>query len=361
MLKIISVKNMNAYLEQLNTLGEIVQLKNAPESSGLLHGAVDKITVKQKDKKIVNLVVKKDDLSQLPSDQFLQLYVQCMDRPDNSKIMTYKSFMSFLSVCNMPDREIGFYSSLPRGIEMYVPKIYKIFEVNNISYIVMEDLSYCRNLNAILTPYLWKKDDVKNAISGLAKIHSILFDLTKPTFEVSDYKLLMAFLSDFHHTITYGCGIDPLSSVYQAGKSYIDMIESIEMRCSCYKCSIHNDFNIRNVCIDDRIGCIKVYDWEFLATDNPLIDIVDFLISLSTNYITKEYVDGLLHIYYESRIISSKNNIPFATFIFLFQDAIRKYCAIRMNLYLLCYRTRKLKYIERMYENLQSLIYLFDV
>lgn len=352
---------MSAYIEQLNSIGEIVQLKTDPNSSGLLHGAIDKLTVKLKNKKVVNLVVKKDDLSKLPNDQFLQLYVQCMDRPDDTKIMNYKSFMSFLSVCNMPDREIEFYSSLPERMGAYVPKIYKIFKINNIVYTVMEDLSYCRNLNAILTPHLWTKDDVKNAISGLARIHSILFNLKKPAFEVSDYKSLMVFLSEFHYTITYGCGIVPLSSVYQAGKSYIDMIESIEMRCNCYKSSIHNDFNIRNVCIDDQINCIKVYDWEFLATDNPLIDIVDFLVSLSTNYITKEYIDGLLRIYYESRIISSKNNFTFATIVLLFQDAIRKFCAIRMNLYLLCYRTRKLKYIERMYQNLQSLIYLFDV
>lgn len=307
---------MDDYIKHLNNIGKVVRFKTDPSSSGLLHGAIDKISIMLNNGNLVDLVVKKDNLSQLPNDQFLQLYMQCMDKLDNTKIMNYKSFMPFLSICNMPDREIQFYSSLPEEIVEYVPKIYNIFQINNVIYTVMEDLSYCRNLNAILTPQLWTKEDIKNAISSLGRIHSILYDLKRIDLAVNDYKKLMNFLFEFHYTITYGCGIVPLSSVYQTGKSYIDMIELIEKRCDFYKSYIHNDFNIRNVCIDDQIKHIKVYDWEFLADDNPLIDIVDFLISLSTSYITKEYIDELLQIYYESRIMFATKSITFATVVF---------------------------------------------
>ena len=352
---------MKENYDYLKDLGNVKHVYSDRSNTGLLHEPVDHVIIDFGDDSLVNIAIKHSRLNWLPKDQFYSLYESCIQNSDPGILSRFIRFCSILSMCDMPQRERSFYASVSGNLQMFVPKIYGCYLSDNSIDIAMEDLSYCRNLNCIDNPFLWTMDDCFLAVSNLAIIHKLLSECNinrqfTLSHEVRD------FLFEFHDVVSFGCEINVCQKVYQAGKSYIDLLYDIEDAYSKYYRKIHNDFNIRNICINPELNIIKVYDWEFCDIDNPMIDVVDFLISLDPVYLNTNFIYKILKKYYESILDEKTASIITEADIYsLFVIAVKKYSATRMNMYLLCYKRNKLSYIYRMYKNLERLIDICDI
>lgn len=104
---------------------------------------------------------------------------------------------------------------------------------------------------------------------------------------------------------------------------------------------------------------LKVYDWEFLDIGCPMFDIVDLLLSISPRYINRKIIDKLIEAYVEHYSKLAGVTLSLEHYFDLLYYSALKYAATRMNMYLLCYKRKKLKYIERMYFNLRQILKLY--
>lgn len=321
--------------------------------SGLLHKPIVKI-IAFTETGILKLVVKEESLEEPPEYLFKKLY---LNLSVNSNLLTIEKLLDYLSIKNMPQRENQFYSNVPIEMKQHIAKIWGIIRKNTSQIIVMEDLSECININLIDKPTGWTLEHLKRAIIDLAYVHSYLIPLKAQLYTTNMINLheINNYLGEFHFACTYGSGIDVNDIVYDFGKKFIDNIFVFDRELSCETLVIHNDFNIRNICIGNDMKT-KIYDWEFIDIGNPMSDFIDLLVSLASDIITTSNIDDLLEVYIHHLSIKQysldymKKSLYFSAL---------KYAATRMNMYLLCYNKRKLDFIERMYYNLSKIILLY--
>lgn len=330
---------------------------------GLLHDPVRKI-VATTDEGAFPLVIKSVSKKDSPEQLFKMLYKKCETEKHKADLELFDDCCQYLSMKQMPEREEFFYKNIPETIKKFVPSIWGYSKQGDKILFIMEDLSSCINIDKIDNPESWNKRYLLLAMRDMATIHYGMCSLMKPLkdefFCSKDYSSIMKFLEKFHDTVTMGCGITIEPKVYEAGKKFILYLKDIERDLALYETVIHNDFNIRNICISETEGHLKVYDWEFLNIGNPMFDVVDLLLSVSSEHINRETI---YHMVCEYSAVYSKmgyEKTDVLTYMKLLYYCSIKYAATRMNMYLLCYKQKKHEYIERMYHNLKIILELYE-
>lgn len=325
---------------------------------GLIHEPVMKFVVHTQEYPI-NIVIKRESIDNPPEVLFRNMYKKC-NYPNNMDL--FDECCYYLSIKKMPEREYLFYQNLPNSLEKFVPKIWGCYVDGDEQIIIMEDLTNCININKINLPESWNQDFLLKTMEDLAFVHYHLCQLREHIKIFSpNYQKIQDFLCEFHQNVSYKSGINVSSYIYSQGEKFISSINKYEEALSKSSTVIHNDFNIRNICISQNKKNIKIYDWEFLDIMCPIFDIVDFLVSISPQHINKITIDKLINIYRLNYCKLFNREVSQDYFLELLYYSALKYSVTRMNMYLLCYKSKKQKYIERMYCNLMNILKIYNI
>lgn len=326
---------------------------------GLLHEPIQRYTA-YTNIGVVQLVVKTENIQIPPEHLFKEMYVKCSTGKMCDSITLFDECCDYLSMKEMPQREYLFYRNHNSTLHKFVPKVWDCIVCDDKQIIIMEDLSCCININKINSPEVWNLSYLLQTMKDLANIHYELLSLKNDISHKFDFDRIANFLSEFHNITAFGCGIRVDKKVYDCGNKFIRNIRKYEDFMSKEIAVIHNDFNIRNICVSSNKENIKVFDWEFLDIGCPMFDIVDFLLSISPQYININTIDEMLDTYILSYFNLSGVRKSRNYYLKLLYYSALKYSATRMNMYLLCYREKKLHYIERMYCNLRHILELLE-
>lgn len=308
----------------------------------------------------ISLVVKTENIQFPPEVLFRNLYLECGKADGDVDLEQFDECCEYLSMKNMPKREYFFYKNVTEQMKRYVPRVWDCIINENTQIIIMEDLNKCLNMNMINSPEVWSKPLLLQAMRDLATIHYELQIFRENIYHDYDLLSISKFLTQFHAITTFGCEIEVNYKVYNEGKKFIDNIVRYDNMLLEKNIVIHNDFNIRNMCIEPNNRHLKVYDWEFMDIGCPMFDVIDFLLSISPIYIKRKVINEMIQEYASYYCRASGTNISFEYFINMFYYSALKYSATRMNMYLLCYKRNKLQYIERMYHNLEVILELYE-
>lgn len=341
----------------VNKIIRVVDEKNF----GLIHEPVMKFTI-HTNLSPINVVIKIENINNSPEFLFRNMYQQCNSYNCPTNMWLFDECCYYLSIKNMPEREYLFYKNIPDALVKFVPKIWNTCLDRDNQIIIMEDLSNCINMNKIDSPESWNQDFLLKTMEDLAFVHYHLCQLKNHVkiFQL-DYQKIQSFLYEFHQAASFESGINVNLYIYSQGKKFISKINTYEEKLSRNSTVIHNDFNIRNICISQSKRNIKIYDWEFLDIACPMFDIVDFLVSISPQYITQSTIDKLINTYRLNYCKLFNQKISQDYFLELLYYSALKYSVTRMNMYLLCYKSQKLEYIERMYCNLINILKIYNI
>ncbi len=325
------------------------------KGNGLLNKPIEKYKVTH-DNQVVHIAVKISEDE--PKMLFRQLYQQ-YGHATLHQLELFDAYCAFLSMEKMSEREFAFYQNYNERLSPFLPKIYAMSRVGQTHMLIMEDLSACDCMDQVNHPQKWKQEDVDLAIQTLAFLHHI--DICPQLVKVScwegeQWDKIAEFLEMFYENMEAYVG-NIYKTVALATKDYINHLKQYEKSLSQYRqIMIHHDFNIRNICIDRASSQLKIYDWEFIDFKNPIIDMVDFLLSLSSEYLSEERLERWIMIYINKSQQYGEVDLDFLGLKEqLYYNAI-KFAATRMNMYWLFYAQKKDCYIERMYNNLLLLI-----
>lgn len=346
-------------LKDSGIMVESIKEFNNENNFGLLHDPIKKYTVYTNIGEI-KLVAKTESTEFPPEALFKKLYKECAAKSEYINLDIFDKCSDYLSMCDMPNREFSFYNNIPKLMKKFVPKVWKCVIHGNTQVIIMEDLSQCINLNKINSPEVWTLNYLLQSMQDLANIHYRLLPYKYNIHHEFDYKSIKEFLTKYHKIITFGCEIKVDFRVYNAGHEFIAELDKYEGLLSERAAVIHNDFNIRNICITQNKKHIKVYDWEFIDIGCPMFDVLDLLLSISSKYINRKIVDKMLQVYSINYSNLSGLTVKMDNYYKLLYYSALKYAATRMNMYLLCYKREKLQYIERMYCNLNHILELYN-
>lgn len=334
-----------------------IERLQASSGSGLLNPPVTRYYVWHNGQKtpVAVKVVEKE-----PRLLFRRLYCEYVHASEE-QVSLFDSCCPFLSINNMPEREGKFYCGLHDKIKPYVPKVYGVEYTNQKLLLIMEDLSYCENMDAIDNPLQWQAADMEQIVKTLALFHhtEIYQGEMFPLWNNSDnWELIANFLYEFNGSMNLGVKLAKERKISGIVEEYIRNLGKYEQCLRQYRTIyIHNDFNIRNLCVSRREQKIKVYDWEFLDKKNPVMDLVDLFLSLATEYLEKENLDRLLKIYMKQSSEYGENDLELLSLKEQLYYNILKFSATRMNMYLLFYIWRDTPYIARMYRNIGRLLF----
>lgn len=324
---------------------------------GLLNGPVLKYSVSYDDGKTTTIAVK--NVTKEPRFLFRSLYSEC-GHANTKQLHLFDQCCSFLSMNRMPEREMFFYTNRNSVIQHNVPQIYGMDYEDQTLFLLMEDLSYCSCMDQIETPHVWSLEDICLAVETLAMFHHVELCPKKslPHWEVSEqYDTITLFLEEFNDSMNRYATLHRIPQVDAATENYLRHLSEYETCLKEYrKILIHNDFNIRNICLDRKNKKIKVYDWEFIDYGNPIMDLVDLFLSLSPGHLEKANLDVWLKLYINKASAYGETELNLSNLKEqLYYNTVR-YSATRMNMYFLFYLKEKKTYIERMYRNLFKLI-----
>lgn len=354
---LISENRIASILQRYNW--NIVEIQQLPlyTGGGLLNGPVLKYRVCHDDSKITTIAVKK--VTKEPRLLFRSLYFE-YGHAGKQQLHLFDLCCPFLSMDRMPEREIFFYENQNPAIHQNVPQIYGMEYKNQTLFLLMEDLSYCSCMDQIETPDVWRQEDISLAVETLAVFHHV--DLcpgkTLSLGKVSEpYERIALFLDEFNDSMNRYTFLSRIPQVEMVTKDYLQHLSKYEICLKEYrKILIHNDFNIRNICLDKKRRKIKVYDWEFINYGNPMMDLVDLFLSLSSEYLDKVNLDVWLRLYMQTASAYGETGLNLSTIKEQLYYNTVKFSATRMNMYFLFYIKEKNPYIERMYRNLFKLI-----
>ena len=318
---------------------------------GLLHKPISRFVVHTEGKPI-KLAVKEVSLTESPESLFRMLYSECSNEPIH--LDWFDRHCDYLSMKDMPNREYNFYVDIQPRVSEFTPHLWYAYKNQSSLYIIMDDLSDYTNIDKIDFPEAWEFSYLARAISDLALVHMRLYGSLSPK-EDYIYDNVRPFLHEFHSVVSLNSGINLSEFIFNKGNHFIKKIDQYEAILREESVVIHNDFNIRNICFSPKTNYLQIYDWEFITIGNPMMDIVDFLLSISPAFINARDISKLLSIYCDVQ-----KRITLSAAIEMLNISAMKFAATRMNMYLLCYSKAKYKYIERMYQNLYNILSIFE-
>lgn len=341
----------------------ITEIKMLPfrTGCGLLNDPVLKYIIKH-DGEITRVAVK--IVNREPRLLFRSLYSE-YGHATERQLELFDDCCHFLSMNRMPERERLFYQSKNKKLNSYTPCVYGVEGKGQCLFLVMEDLSYCSCLDEIEMPERWSREDIDIVMQTLALFHHLKL---APDESFSFYagngtgRMTAQFIEEFHYNISRNIITEQIEQVSAASWDYVCHLESFEKCLEQYrKILIHNDFNIRNICIDRKSRTLKVYDWEFIDYKNPIMDLTDFFLSLSSDYLIKPNLDRWLCEYMNCSSVYGETDMTISALKEQLYYNTVKFSATRMNMYLLFYGKRKSSYIDRMYMNIYHLmLYCMD-
>lgn len=321
---------------------------------GLLNDPIQKLLVEHDG---IETIIAVKTLGPEPRLLFRSLYEQ-FGFASQQQLEDFDQYCSYLSMRGMPLRERVFYENHNNAINDYIPKFYGCIQQGELFYLLMEDLGSCRLINRVEHPECWGEAEIKLAVDTMAYFHSVPL-CPSDLFDVDSgfgYVGIAEFLESFTVSMRAHSGMERIAVVDTAAEAFISHLTFYEGLLSEHgKKLTHHDYNIRNICIDQYAWKLKVYDWEFIDYENPLMDMVDFLASISSDALSPPLLEKWLTMYQDALsrygMAASLEEIKHQLYCCLL-----KFAATRMNMYLLFYCRKKERYMERLYKNLSLLL-----
>lgn len=325
---------------------------------GLLNDPIQKLLIRHDG---VETIIAVKTLGPEPRLLFRSLYER-FGFASPQKLKDFDRCCPYLSMREMPLRERTFYENHNDAINDCIPQFYGCIQQGELFYLLMEDLGGCRLINQVEHPECWREPEIKLAVDTMAYFHSIPL-CPANTFDVGsgfDYVSIAEFLESFTVSMRIRSGMERIAVVDTAAETFISHLTFYEGLLSEYgKKLTHHDYNIRNICIDQYAWKLKVYDWEFIDYENPLMDMVDFLASISSEALSPPLLEKWLTMYQDALsrygMATSLEEIKRQLYCCLL-----KFAATRMNMYLLFYCRKKERYMERLYKNLSLLLSVLE-
>jgi hypothetical protein len=347
-----------------------VNFVKCTKNHGLLNEPVKKYEVITANEPI-QIAVKIQNLNAPPEKLFRQMYENWSHRINETiNLKLFDEACHYLTICNMPKREAFFYNEIGGSFVGNIPDLWSLDIKNDLQFIIMENLCEKTKIDKIEFSHEWLPSDVEMAIRDLAFVHSRMpskYDMPDfiPKSDGFDYTIVSPFMNQFHKIVSKvasNAEMESVSYVTSQGQKFIDNLKIFDSILSQRAIVIHNDFNIRNVCISRKTEDLKlkIYDWEFMAIGSPMMDIVDFLLSLCKEKISDEYIRKLLILYCNVWNRETNDNFCVEDAIKLVYICALKFASMRMNMYLLCYANNQCKFIQRMYSNLGTILKIYE-
>ena len=314
-------------------------------TGGLLNEPVQKLRIRHDG---IETVIAVKTLGVDPRLLFRSLYEK-FGFADRRQLDDFDQYCSYLSMREMPLRERTFYENHNEALNDYIPVFYGCIQKNNLSYLLMEDLGSCRCINQAEHPECWGELEIKLALETMAYFHATPLcpaGIPAPNGGSSDYGGIAGFLESLTASMRVHSGMERIAAVDAAAETFISRLTFYENFLSAHgRQLIHHDYNIRNICIDQRVWKLKVYDWEFIDYENSLMDMADFLVSISSEALAPQLLEKWLGIYWNKLnqygVSANMEEIKCQLYC-----SLLKFAATRMNMYLLFYCRKKERYME---------------
>ena len=337
-------------------LEDIRQTKEVESGTGgLLNDPIQKLLIRHDG---IETTIAVKTLGPEPRLLFRSLY-ESFGLADRRQLEDFDRYCVYLSMREMPMRERIFYENHNEALNDCIPAFYGCIQEDGLSYLLMEDLSGCRCINQIERPERWGEPEIRLAVETMAYFHTIPLCPTSSIPAVgggSDYDGIAGFLESLTVSMRVHAGLERIAAVDTAAETFISHLAFYEGLLSEHgRKLIHHDYNIRNICIDQYAWKLKVYDWEFIDYENPLMDMADFLASLSSEAISPPLLEKWLGIYRDA-LSRYGVDVSMEELKRQLYCNLLKFSATRMNMYLLFYCRKKERYMDRLYKNLSLLL-----
>jgi hydroxymethylglutaryl-CoA reductase (NADPH) len=243
----------------------------------------------------------------------------------------FKDSKDHLEYRNCHVRELEMYHHLHTIGFKFIPQYYGQFidPKREIYFFLSQLLDYqmLRIVNSENNPEKWTEQDVLQVIAAGVQLHKSADASSIPSIRSFEpwrakglYKKLMTIL------INERAGKD-LAGQLQTLRDWIDSSEADAGAIKLERTVIHNDFNPRNIAIDQE-GSPVVYDWELAVIDLPHRDIIEFLSFVLLPDISKPTLLQYLrfhHSFYQA--------IPWEEWLEGYRHSLRVYITTRVSLY----------------------------
>ncbi len=266
-------------------------------------------------------------------------------------------------------RELAIYGLQAPGLRKYFPEILDIQEDDEKEFycIVMEYLGGLSHLDSENDPSLWKDEDIKLALKGMAEVHSIHFNqplsalkslhLVVPTQEtvqgMRDFWREMTDVNNFMHP-------DLITEErWRMLHRFIDARPEDWQRIEEHpRTLVHNDFNPRNLCFreteEGRRLCL--YDWELATYHVPQRDLAEFLAYVFPEGTGKDRYDYFVDVYRSELERYTEQALDPEAFLEMFRIAMKDLAVTRMNLYLMAHNFKQYSFLNRVYPNIMEFL-----
>ena len=282
-------------------------------------------------------------------------------------LQLYNLFLEHIEFYQCHLRELSIYSLEQPGLRRHFPEILDIQQdpSRELYCIVMEYLGGCSHLDSENDPDLWKEEDIRVALQGMAEIHSVYFDqplemleslhLVVPTLETvrtrSDFWRELTDVNNYMHPdlIT--------EDRWRMLHRFIDSRPEDWKRIEDYpRTLVHNDFNPRNLCIREEGGVRRLclYDWELATYHVPQRDLAEFLAYVFPSGTDPDRYRTFMDFYRGELEKHIGKELDVAEFSEMFRIAMTDLAVTRMNLYLIAHNFKQYNFLNRVFPNIME-------
>jgi hydroxymethylglutaryl-CoA reductase (NADPH) len=243
----------------------------------------------------------------------------------------FKDFKDHLEYRACHLRELEMNSHLHAIGFKFIPQYYGQFidQKREIYFFLSQLLDYpmLRIVNSENNPEKWTEQDVLRVITAGVELHKFADPLEIPSIRSFEpwrakdlYKKLMTILINERAN-------KELTGQLRVLRDWLDASEENATAIKLARTVIHNDFNPRNIAIDQE-GNPVVYDWELAVIDLPHRDIVEFLSFVLLPDVSKSTLLKYLrfhHSFYQA--------IAWDEWVEGYRHSLRVYITTRVSLY----------------------------
>jgi aminoglycoside phosphotransferase (APT) family kinase protein len=304
-----------------------------------------------------------------PSDRDVLAMGNGMARLSGSErlIQLYNLFQKNIEFYRSHLRELAVYSIEEPRLRRYFPKILAIEQDEHREFycIVMEYLGGCSHLDSENDPSLWRDEDIRIVLQGMAEIHSVHFNRPPSTLEslhlVVPGSKTVRDMGDFWRELTdVNNYMHPdliTEDRWRMLHAFIDSRpEEWERIEATPRTLIHNDFNPRNLCIRDaeqeRRLCL--YDWELATYHVPQRDLAEFLAYVFPSGTGPDRYVRYVDFFRSELQRRTGSELDPDAFLEMFRIAMKDLAVTRMNLYLMAHNFKQYDFLNRVVPNIME-------